>query len=107
MADRRHYLGGGPELLAASAIVLALMHPSARKKNSPNFAFRGFSEVLVRLCSITPYSSRLDWPQAALKITMADAPTITTTKTSTKITSRCVTRAVKKTPTAPAMGATT
>jgi excisionase family DNA binding protein len=32
---------------------------------------------------------------------MADAPTTAKTNTSTKITSRCVTRAVKKTPTAP------
>jgi hypothetical protein len=37
--------------LAASVLSLALIHPSAWKKNSANFAFWGFSEVREGSCN--------------------------------------------------------
>jgi hypothetical protein len=39
---------GGPGLLAASALLLALIHPTTWKMNSANFAITAFSEVRPR-----------------------------------------------------------
>jgi hypothetical protein len=36
---------GGSGSLAASALLIAFIHPSAQKRNSANFACIGFSEV--------------------------------------------------------------
>jgi hypothetical protein len=52
----------GPGLVAALALLLALIHPSTCKVNSPKFAGRGFSE-LPRRPSENCYSRGIRFPQ--------------------------------------------
>jgi hypothetical protein len=51
-----------PRLLTVSALVHALIHPSAQNKNSAHFAFPNFSEVhILALCVVLCRASKL-WP---------------------------------------------